>query len=474
VSAPSSAADDPLVSWSDVVFTLRDSAQDRIVLGAADLAVYAGETLCIAAPDDVTRRAVVDLLTGRTRPRYGVIKGTGQLAARASGNAICVLVRRDGQAATIVVAEDASAAPQATRVLSVVRGGFQPSAGTTRGWPAEAVRAAVSDQLKAAGAPAPTAALVADVLVDADVRGHHSHGVELLPMYLDRVRHGGIDPLATPSWVTRGTVVRVLSGNGGFGQLAARQAAVVCAQAAAEHGIAAVAVRDNNHVGMLAAYRQPFADAGIVALILNISGPSVAAPGAGKACLGNNAVCLIASGDSTRAPLIADFATGAVASGKIRDIGTRGGRVPDGWLLGPDGQPSLDPADLDRGGSVPVFGGSATGYKGLCVAVITEVLAGMLAGATISPRVNKQRQHPELAMGCSQLFIGFSPGAFLAGDITELTTALMNAVAGAYGQAGPPAVYFPEQLEQLRTKESAEQGIRVPGAVAAQLGLVAG
>lgn len=472
MSARPSPADAPLVSWSDVVFTLRDSGQDRILLGAADLAVYAGETVCIAAADDATRRVVVDLLTGRARPHYGVIKGTGHRLPRQDGAAIPVLVGRDGRTATVVVTNDVSSAPEATRAMSVIRGGFHLAAGT-RSWPAEAIRAAVTERLTEAGAPAAAAALVADVLVDADVRGHHSHGVELLPMYLDRVRGGGIDPRATPSWVARGPVVHVLSGNGGFGQIGAREAAVTCARAAAEQGIAAVAVRDNNHVGMLAAYRQPFIDAGIVAFILNISGPSVAAPGAERASLGNNAVCLIAPRDGMETPLIADFATGAVASGKIRDIGTRGGRVPDGWLLGPDGRPSTDPADLDRGGSVPVFGGSGTGYKGLCVAVITEVLAGMLGGATISPRVNKQRQHPDRAMGCSQLFLGFSPAAFLAGDITELSADLMNAVAGAYGQDGPPAVYFPEQLEQLRSKESAERGIQVPLALAAQLGLAA-
>jgi LDH2 family malate/lactate/ureidoglycolate dehydrogenase len=460
----------PLVSWSDVVYTARDAGQERIVLGAADLAVYPGETVCLASADAEARSVVVALLTGQSRPNYGVIKGTGQRRARdGAAAAVYVAFGDAGRTATVVVAPDAAAVPRATRAMSLVRGGFRPAAAPRR-WPAADIQAAVIDQLQAAGAPAATAALVAGVLLDADVRGHHSHGVELLPMYLDRVQRGGIAPLATPSWAVEGSVVRVLSGNGGFGQLAARQAAETCAQAAAEHGLAAVAVRDNNHVGMLAAYRQPFVERGIVALILNISGPSVAPPGAGKASLGNDAVCIIAPGGDT--PLIADFATGAVAGGKIRDLATRGGQVPDGWLLGPDGKPSSDPADLDRGGSVPVFGGTATGYKGLCVTVIAEVLAGMLAGATISPRVNKQRQHPELAMGCSQLFIGFSPAAFAAGDITELAGALRDAVASAYGKAGPPAVYFPEQREQLRTARAAGEGIEIPPALAVSLGLV--
>lgn len=459
----------PLLSWSDVVVTISDGGDDRVLLGAADLAVYPGETVLLVAPDEATRHVIIALLTGEARPRYGTVSGRGARdGEHGDGVAVTIALRRDGDAATVIVAGDPGQAAPGSRVLSVLHGGFRPA--ETRGWPAGELRSAVIGRLTAAGAPADAAALVARVLVDADVRGHHSHGTELLPMYLDRVRHGGIDPLARPSWVARTPVVQVLSGNGGFGQLGASQAATACADAAAEHGLAAVAVRDNNHVGMLAAYRQPFMDKGIVALILNVSGASVAPPGAVRASLGNDAVCIIAPGGAAN-PLIADFATGAVASGKIRDLGARGGRVPDGWLIGPDGLPSSDPADLDSGGAVPVFGGAATGYKGLCVAVITEVLAGMLGGATISPRVSKQRQHPDRAMGCSQLFIGFSPAAFLAGDIGELTAALAQAVAGAYGPGGPPDIYFPEQLEQVRTGEAARHGIMLPDALAAELGL---
>ncbi|MFJ7336780.1 Ldh family oxidoreductase [Streptomyces sp. NPDC101116] len=74
-------------------------------------------------------------------------------------------------------------------------------------------------------------------------------------------------------------------------------------------------------------------------------------------------------------PLVVDFATGAVASGKIRHAARRGERVPGTWLMDRDGRPTTDPEELDRGGAVPVFGG----HKGLGVQVITEVLSGVLA-----------------------------------------------------------------------------------------------
>ena len=130
----------------------------------------------------------------------------------------------------------------------------------------------------------------------------------------------------------------------------------------------------------------------------------------------------------------------------------------------------LTRCDLDRGGAVPVFGGTASGYKGLGVAVITEVLAGVLAGATVSPLVNKQRQHPEKVLGCSQLFVGFSREAFAGGDAGELVETLRAAVAGGYVE-GPPPVYFPEQQETQRSADNSLHGLELPVGLARTLGL---
>jgi LDH2 family malate/lactate/ureidoglycolate dehydrogenase len=479
-----------LLRWSDVVVSSGERGDERLLLAGADLEVHAGETVWLAVPDPRTRTAVVGILDGSRRPLYGRREGVAAPAVRngrsAADVALVVVPEReavlssgtgfgedlDERRATVVVAAEPPAGPDAavaTRCLHLIDGALRPAPRSQR-WPVDIVTKAVVDRLVAAGTGPETATVVADVLVDANVRGHDSHGVQLLPMYLDRLAAGGIDATAQPRWLRDGTSISVLSASGGFGQPAARAAAERCAQMAAEHGLAAVSVRDNNHVGMLAAYRRPFLDAGVVALILNISGPSVAAPNARRATLGNDAVCLVAPRGAGRPPLIADFATGAVASGKIRDAAVRGRRVPDGWLVGPDGRPSTDPADLDRGGAVPVFGGAGSGHKGLCVAVITEVLAGMIAGATISPRVNKQRQHPELSMDCSQLFLGFAPDAFLAGDIDELTTALLESVAAGY-QGAVPRIHFPEQLEVARTVHNLRHGVDLPHDIAAVLGL---
>ncbi|MBT0567235.1 Ldh family oxidoreductase [Williamsia sp. CHRR-6] len=173
----------------------------------------------------------------------------------------------------------------------------------------------VTATLCAEGVAPRRAALVARVLIDADARGHFSHGVGLLPMYVDRIRAGGIDPVADPQWVSEMGVVKVLDAQGGFGQVAAELAAETVAEDATMSGIAAVGVRGSNHIGMLAAYRGSFTRHGVVGLVFNVSGPSVAASGAGRATLGNDAVCLVAPLEGSR-PFIVDFATGIGGRGK--------------------------------------------------------------------------------------------------------------------------------------------------------------
>lgn len=329
----------------------------------------------------------------------------------------------------------------------------------------EELRSLSKATLTAAGAPDATAELVSDVLVDADVRGHSSHGVALLPLYARRVREGGIDAGAAPGLTRLSDAVALVEANGGFGQPAADAAARHCARSAGLQGLAAVGVRGNNHIGMLAAYRRHFAALDVLGLILNVSGPSVAAPGARRATLGNNAACLVVP-RADREPFVIDFATGVVACGKIRSAALRGQPVPAGWLLDREGLPSTDPADLDDGGSVPVFGG----HKGLGVSLMIEVLAGMLVAGTVSPLVRRQRHSPAEIMGCSQLFLGFRADLFGQAGAHQLLRVLSEAVENGYGDDGAPDPFFPEQYEQSCTDAAHTTGIPVPSSLVAELG----
>jgi LDH2 family malate/lactate/ureidoglycolate dehydrogenase len=312
----------------------------------------------------------------------------------------------------------------------------------------------------------PTRSKVVDVLIDAECRGHSSHGLALLETYAKRVRHGGIRPDALPSVYEGISTVTRICANGGFGQVAAFAAAEIAAKRAKRDGMHAVAVYENNHIGMLAAYRNAFCAAEVVGLIFNISGPSVAPPKATKATLGNNALCIIVP-QGQNPPFIADMATGLVASGKIRSLAAHGKTLPSGWLLDSKGRPTDDASCLDLGGSVPVFGD----HKGLVVHIFVEVLAGMLAGGRISAQVNRQRQSPDAVLFGSQLFVGLDPAAFGNRDLNTLVANLRHAVASGYDEDRIEFPYFPEQAETQAVEEATNKGLNLDPTTAGFLGL---
>ncbi|MEU9016617.1 Ldh family oxidoreductase [Actinomadura sp. NPDC048394] len=477
-----------MLTISDLVVTVGGPGDELVLLRGADLRVADGDTVVIRGARGAGKSTLAAVLRRELRPRFGRIDGHALViddADRVPPDRLAELLescRARGETPVLLAADEhfVGAPRPAEVVLRLAKGMLiaeprpdradrtdradraAPAPAELRMAPDELKRKAAA-ALREAGCPDDPAELVADVLVEADVRGHHSHGIGLLPTYLARVAAGGVDPAAEPALTEEGATARV-DAQGGFGQPAAALAAEWCAATAARLGVAAVGVHSNNHVGMMAAYRWPFQRHGVVGLLLNVSGPSLAAPGAVKPTLGSNAVCMVTPTEKDE-PFVVDFATGVVAIGKIRAAAQRGEPIPAGWLQDAAGRPTLDPGDLERGGSVPVFGD----YKGLCVTLIAEVLAGMLGGQTVSPLVAKQRAQPARPMNCGQLFVGMSPGAFGLDQTDKLLGVLHDAVLDGYPDA-PPDLHFPDQLEARNTAAARADGVPVPMSVASALG----
>ncbi|MEV4476931.1 Ldh family oxidoreductase [Nonomuraea sp. NPDC049504] len=468
-----------MLTLSDVVLTLGTAGNERVLLRGADLSVAGGDTVLLTGLDAPARRAMADLLAGRIRPAYGSVtleRGDAGRTVLDAGDEPSDGIWQDlggaspPRAVVVLAGRRPAGWPDRYRCLELRGGRFVPGrAGATVRVPLALLEQRIRQALTEAGAPPAASASVARVLVDAECRGHRSHGVALLPTYLRRISAGGIVAGARPALTEVTGSLAVVDAGGGFGQPAMDVAAEWCAAAAAATGVAAVAVHNNNHVGMLAAYRWPFQRDDVVGLLMNTSGPSVSAPGAAYPTLGSNALCLVTPGAAGE-PFCIDLATGVVAAGKIRDAANLGVPVPEAWLRDAAGRPTTDPDELDRGGSIPLFGG----YKGLCVTLIVEILAGALAGGRVSPDVAKQRKLPDTVMGCGQLLIGVSaahvsgrepPHAFLG--------TLREAVRAGYDEP-PPRPWFPDQVEEDTAADVRRHGAPVPVTVLRELGWPAG
>ncbi len=466
-----------MLELRDVVHIHGSGGNEQLVLRGATLVIEQPQVAMLCGLNSAERHTLAELLSGRTSPRYGFVRSDADVVVLDVGDAPGPDIESYGsrELSDRVVVLLTGAPPVARtglRVFGLHGGEFVPAIApdpfAITMVEAGELRSRVENELIRAGLPARRAQSVARILVDADIRGHASHGVSLLPTYLRRIAAGGISAAAEPAVTNTTPAVISIDACGGPGQVAAELAAGLCADRAAEQGLAAVAVHNNNHVGMLAAYRDPFQERQVVGLLLNISGPAVAAPGAQRPTLGSNALCLVAPGPVGGEPFCIDLATGVVAAGKIRDALNRGVLANEGWLQDPAGRPTRDPAQLDAGGSIPLFGG----YKGLCITLVVEILAGALAGGLVSPQVSKQRKQPGAVMRCSQLFVGFAVERFAADrepTVPALVQVLRQAVLDGYGSP-PTEPWFPDQAERRHTELAHSAGVPVPTAVLDELG----
>lgn len=268
---------------------------------------------------------------------------------------------------------------------------------------AEELHRCVVALLVRAGLMPSDAEIVASNIVEAEARGVASHGLILLPVYVERIRAGGIKPSYTITTVRDTGPIILLDGGGGPGQVLATHAVSLAVNRAQQYGIAYIGLRNSNHVGMLATYGLQAARAGLVAVVMTNSGPSVSvARGRGKR-LGNNALCVAVPTQSE--PFVFDMATGTVACGKIRLAAMDQKPIPEFWLQDRDGHPSQDPLDLDRGGGVLPLGG----YKGYGLATAVDILTALVSGGAPSYNVLNQRAATGSSTGASQAFAVFDP-----------------------------------------------------------------
>jgi uncharacterized oxidoreductase len=234
--------------------------------------------------------------------------------------------------------------------------------------------------LARAGSPRAHALLVAEHLVGSNLSGHDSHGLIRLPQYCAHIREGKVDPAASPRVVRQGPTTALIDGSRAWGQVVARAAADLALALARRSAVGAVAARNSYHVGRVGAYLMPAAEAGFIAqAFCNGHGVSRAAPWGGTdSRLGTNpiAFALPARGG----PILADFATTAVAEGKVRLAKAEGRAIPEGWVIDGAGRPTTDPAVLYDGGTLVPLGGRE-GHKGYCLSITVDILGGLLPGA---------------------------------------------------------------------------------------------
>jgi uncharacterized oxidoreductase len=243
----------------------------------------------------------------------------------------------------------------------------------------------------AGGSEAEEARLVAENLVTANLVGHDSHGIGMMPRYIEALLEGGLHANRKPEVKLDAGALLVLDGRAGYGQTIGREATLMAIARAKQHGTSITALGNSHHLGRIGHWAEMAVAEGLISMhFVNVRSFARVAPyGGADRKFGTNPVC-IAIPLPGEPPFVLDMATSAVAQGKLRVAHNKRAKVPKGWLIDDQGNPSDDP----RWGVVPPLGAMLTfgGHKGYGLAVACELLGGALTGGGADAYENKTQR----------------------------------------------------------------------------------
>ena len=231
---------------------------------------------------------------------------------------------------------------------------------------------------RALGVREEDARCVMDHLIQANLMGHDSHGVMRIKDYAEEIKKGKINIKARPVIIHETPTTAVIDGKWQFGQVIAKMGMETAVRKAKENYLGAVGLIHCNHIGRLGAYAQMAAEQGMIGLAMCNSGPKegiVAPYGGRKPRLSTNPISAGVPAGKVK-PFLMDFATSVVAEGKVRIKYFRGDKVPLGWIIDKEGNPTENPGDLYDGGALLTFGG----HKGYALSLLASILGGALIG----------------------------------------------------------------------------------------------
>jgi LDH2 family malate/lactate/ureidoglycolate dehydrogenase len=238
---------------------------------------------------------------------------------------------------------------------------------------AEATRAFCQQVFEAAGVPRADAFLVADALIDADLRGVSTHGLVRFPIYVTRVRKGLVNARPNMQVVRSRGATLVLDGDHGFGQVVGAEGMRRAVALARDHGVGLCAIRNGSHLGALAYIATMALPHHMIGITMTITNPVIAPWGGVVPKLGNNPLA-VAVPAGNRPPVIFDMACSQVARGNLILASKMKKAIPSTWALDPRGRPTEDPDAGLQGSLMPVGG-----HKGAGLALVVGILGGLLA-----------------------------------------------------------------------------------------------
>lgn len=281
------------------------------------------------------------------------------------------------------------------------------------------LRAWTARVFERAGVPQEDARIAADVLVSADVRGVDTHGVALVPLKLKQIRAGALNPAAQIRIEQgQGAFVR-MDGDNGIGMVVGVHAMREAITRAREQGMACVTVRRSNHFAMAAYYSMLASAQNMIGISMTNTNPGMPPFGSKTPYLGSNPIAFAAPGPAGE-EVVLDMATSQVAWGKIAQAARQGKEIPLNWAADRDGNPTSDPGEARM---VMPLGG----YKGYALAMMVDILSGVLSGAAFGGHVAFDSTEPYQPQNAGHFFAAIDIAKIMPMDEFQLRLGQMVA-----------------------------------------------
>lgn len=321
----------------------------------------------------------------------------------------------------------------------------------------EAAHDLVKQALVHAGTSAANAQSVATALVAAEVDGQRGHGFSRVAAYAAQVKCGKVDGQAVPKVEALSPAAVRIDAGAGFAFPALDCAREELRGRVAESVVAVAGIHHSHHFGQAGYHVERLAEQGLVALMVGNSPAAMAPWGGNRGIFGTNPIAFAAPREG-HPPLVIDLSLSKVARGKVMAAAKTDQRIPEGWALDPDGNPTTDPEAALAGTMIPM--GDA---KGAALALMVEVLSATLLGANHAFEASSFLDAEGPPPGTGQFLLAIDPGPLSGGSFAGRLAALIAAL-----EAQPGARLPGSRRLALRAK-AAREGLTVPSVLLAEI-----
>jgi L-2-hydroxycarboxylate dehydrogenase (NAD+) len=334
---------------------------------------------------------------------------------------------------------------------------------------AATLAAFIARAFAAAGLPADDAQTLAGLMVEADLRGSDTHGVIRLPLYVRRIRAGGINAKPDIRVVSDRPSAALVDGDNGMGHLVMRRAAHLAIDKAKTTGIGWVGARMSNHAGPAALYVTMPLRHDMIGLYFAVGSSNHLPPwGGSESLLGTNPMA-VAVPAGNEPPIVLDMAPTVAAYGKVRLKAQRGEEMPVGWMIDREGKPLTDPKRADEGHLLPIGD-----YKGSGLSLIIGILGGLLNRAAMGREVIDFVKETGKPTNTGQAIAAIAIDTFMpVAEFKRAVDQVVRDIRDSRRLPGVERIWLPGEQSHAKLQDRRAHGVPMPKALRDSLDSVA-